>query len=330
MPRQRWRHGGSKLGESGARAFAAPATRWPEAGTAAAALAVSLTTGSATALAQPSEPGRVTASASLTGIGQLDTRLDNGGNFHWSGVVAQAEVTRQFTAGFSAGISARYGYESWHFTAPSSLAATAPWGDIERPALGLRFSQQITPQVAVFAAPEIEWSHESGASASNAKNFGAVLGATNAFAPTLVLGAGVGVFRQIDTTRVFPYLIVHWQIDDSWRLSNPFQAGPAGGAGLELVRRLDAQWELAGGASYRDYRFRLRADGPAPEGIGRNHGIPVFARLTRQLGPTGHLDLYAGAVTGGKLSVLDSSGATMSSSSYHPAPLLGLSATLKF
>jgi hypothetical protein len=113
-------------------------------------------------------------------------------------------------------------------------------------------------------------------------------------------------------------------------VSNPFQAGPAGGAGLELVRALGSQWELAAGASFRDYRFRLRDDGPAPGGIGRNEGVPVFARLTRQLGPRGHIDLYAGAVTAGKLRVLDAHGATLSSSSYHPAPLLAASATLNF
>ena len=269
-------------------------------------------------------------SASLTGIGQLDARLDQGGKFSWNGVLVQGSASRQFTAEFSAALSLRYGYESWHFDEPSALGTVAPWGHINRPAVGFRIAQQIAPQLGVFIAPELEWSYESGASASDAKTFGAVFGATQYFSPTLVLGVGAGVFRQIDKTRVFPLLIVNWQIDDHWRVSNPFQAGPAGGAGLELVRALGSQWELAAGASFRDYRFRLRDDGPAPGGIGRNEGVPVFARLTRQLGPQGHVDLYAGAVTAGKLRVLDATGATLSSSSYHPAPLLAASATLNF
>ena len=320
---------GNSFEEAGTAVCPTAARRWLGL-VAELATATVLATPATAALAQTAAPGEVSASASLTGIGQLDARLDQGGDFSWNGAIVRVEATQQFTPEFSAAISLRYGYERWEFDTPSALGAVAPWGRINRPAVGFRLTQRIGPQVSVFVAPEIEWSYESGASASDAKNFGAVLGATKFFSPTLVLGLGAGVFRQIDKTRVFPLLIVHWQIDDDWRVSNPFQAGPAGGAGLELVRALGAQWELAAGASFRDYRFRLRADGPAPGGIGRNQGIPMFARLTRQLGPQGHIDLYAGAVGAGKLRVLDAAGATLSSSDYHPAPLLALSATLNF
>lgn len=316
--------------EAGAAACPRGARRRPGGLVAELATAVALAAPATTALAQTAAPGEVSMSASLTGIGQLDARLDQGGNFSWNGAIVQAQAAQQFTPEFSAAIALRYGYERWQFATPSALGAVAPWGEINRPAVGFRLSQRISPQVGVFVAPELEWSYESGASASAAKNYGAVLGATKFFSPTLVLGLGAGVFRQIDKTRVFPLLIVNWQIDDNWRVSNPFQAGPAGGAGLELVRALGPQWELAAGASYRDYRFRLRTDGPAPEGIGRNQGVPVFARLTRQLGRQGHIDLYAGAVAAGKLRVLAATGATLSSSNYHPAPLLALSATLNF
>ena len=309
---------------------AMPARRRRECFALEMATAIVFATTASAAFAQPTTTDQVSLSTSLTGIGQLDAGLDQGGHFSWNGVVVHGTATRQFTPQFSAAIALRYGYESWHFDTPSALGAAAPWGHVNRPAVGFRFSQQVAPQVGVFVAPEIEWSYESGASASDAKSYGAVFGATRFFSPTLVLGLGAGVFRQIDKTRVFPLLIVNWQIDDQWRVGNPFQAGPAGGAGLELVRALGAQWELAAGASFRDYRFRLRDNGPAPDGIGRNEGVPVFARLTRQLGPRGHIDLYAGAVTAGKLRVLDANGATLSSSSYHPAPLLAASATLNF
>ena len=329
MPTQRRCHRNSPA-ETGA-AMHAPSWRRRSAFVALeATTAIALATTASAALAQAAAPGQVSMSASLTAIGQLDSRLDQGGNFSWNGVVVQGGATRQFTPEFSAGISLRYGYESWQFDTPSALGTVAPWGHVNRPAVGFRMAQQVAPQLGVFIAPEFEWSYESGASASDAKNFGAVFGATQYFSPTLVLGIGAGVFHQIDKTRVFPLLIVNWQIDDNWRVNNPFQAGPAGGAGLELVRSLGSQWELAAGASVRDYRFRLRHDGPAPDGIGRNEGVPVFARLTRQLGKQGHIDLYAGAVTGGKLRVLDANGATLSSSSYQAAPLLAASATLSF
>jgi hypothetical protein len=84
--------------------------------------------------------------------------------------------------------------------------------------------------------PQIEWDYESGASAGNAKNLGAVIGVTKVFSPTLVLGLGAGVFRQIDETKVFPFIIINWQIDDKWRLSNPLPAGPAGGGTFREYR----------------------------------------------------------------------------------------------
>ena len=99
---------------------------------------------------------------------------------------------------------------------------------------------------------------------------------------------------------------------------------------LELVYAIDTQWEIAGGATYREYRFRLQGDGPTPDGIGRNQGIPVFARLTRKLGTQGRIDLYAGAIAGGELRVLNANGSTAASSDYKVAPLLGLTAALNF
>jgi len=157
-----------------------------------------------------------------------------------------------------------------------------------------------------------------------------VVGATKVFSPKLILGLGAGVFRQIDETKVFPFVIVNWQIDDKWRLTNPLRAGPAGGAGLELAYALDANWELAGGGTYREYRFRLKDDGPVPGGIGENRGIPLFARLSRKLGQKGRVDLYAGAVVGGRLEVTSADGNTTISSDYRAAPLFGLTAAMDF
>jgi len=294
------------------------------------ATALLLGTTASVALAQGAKPGDVSGSASISAVTQLNTGLDGGGNFSWAGGIAQGEIKRQFTPEFSAGFSLRYGYESWHFDTPSALGATAPWGSINRPGVGLSFGYQATRDIGVFVTPQIEWNYESGASTGNAQNYGAVVGAAKLFSPTLYLGLGAGVYRQIDKTVAFPFLIVNWQIDDKWRVNNPFQAGPAGGAGLELVYALNPDWELAGGAAYRAYRFRLRSDGPTPDGIGRNQGVPLFLRLTTKPAAQARIDFYAGAVAGGQLRVLDANGSTVSSSDYKLSPLLGITAALNF
>ena len=155
-------------------------------------------------------------------------------------------------------------------------------------------------------------------------------GVTKVFSPTLVLGLGAGVFRQIDETKVFPFLIVNWKLSDSLRVANPFAAGPMGGAGLELVYAYDDNWEIAGGAAYRSYRFRLKDGGPTPGGVGENRFMPLFARISRKLTPQTTIGLYAFASLGGRLTVVDANGNDRYRSDYSVAPGLALSLAHRF
>jgi hypothetical protein len=292
--------------------------------------ALALLAASSLASAQRLAPGEVSTTVNLTAVTQLDTDLDKGGQFSWSGADVQLAVTRQFTPAVSAGITARYGSERWSFDKPNAFGPQAPWTDIRRPSIGFNVGYAAAPDLALFVAPQFEWAYESGASASDSHSFGAVLGATKFFSPTLFVGLGLGAFRQIDSNKYFPFVIVNWQITDEWRLSNPLRAGPAGGAGLELSYVWSQGWEAGVGAAYREYRFRLSSDGPTPNGIGQNQGVPVFARVTRSFGPTGQVDLFAGMVTGGKLQVDNAAGSTVQSSGYGSAPLIALTGTIKF
>jgi hypothetical protein len=296
-----------------------------------AGFAIALLVASSAAAAQaPAAPGEVSSSFNLTGLSQLSTKIDDGGRFRWNSVNLGGSVTRQFTPELSLGVNARYIAEYWSFDTPTAFGAAAPWTDILRPSLGLSLGYRLAPDLSMFVAPQVEWAYESGASAADGLNYGAVVGVTKVFSPTLFVGFGLGAFRQIDRMQYFPFIIVNWRIDDAWRLSNPLQAGPAGGAGLELAYTWSDDWELAGGAAYRDYRFRLRSDATTPNGLGQNSGAPVFARLTRKFGPEAQVDLYMGAVVGGRLKVRNEAGSTVQSSNYSPAPFVALSGTISF
>lgn len=296
----------------------------------ARAAALGLLAVAVSAHAQRAAPGDVTTTLNATVVGQTNTDIDGGGSFDWVGARVGIDVRRQFTPALSLGFNAAYGSENWSFDSPNAFGPVAPWGNVLRPSIGLSLSYALAPDLSMFVAPQLEWSYESGASASQGQNYGAVFGVNKVFSPTLFAGVGVGVFRQIDDTRYFPFFIVNWKITDQWRLSNPVQAGPAGGAGLELVYDFGGGWELAGGAAYRDYRFRLRSDAPVPNGLGRNTGIPVFAKLTHKFGPAAQIDLYAGVVANGQLRVLDASGSTVQQSDYGTSPLLALSGSFSF
>jgi len=282
------------------------------------------------ALAQSPAPNAWSSSAAITGLANFDTDLDsNGGSFHWSGAIVNGSLSRDLSPQWSVDFNLGYQYERWSFSSPSAFGADAPWGTINRPSVGFSIGYQAREDLNVFVAPQFEWAYETGAS-ENSQSFGAVLGATKIFSKDLVIGIGAAIFRQIDDTEVFPFVIVNWQINDKWKLANPFRAGPAGGAGLELAYAIDDNWELAGGGTYREYRFRLKDSGPNANGIGQNQAIPLFARLTRKIGPNGRLDFYAGAAVAGKLRLRDPDGNTLVTSDYNAAPFVALTLAGEF
>jgi hypothetical protein len=153
---------------------------------------------------------------------------------------------------------------------------------------------------------------------------------SKAYSPDVLVGLGISAFRRVDKTQVLPFFIVNWKISDKWRMKNPFEAGPAGGAGLELVYSPDDRWEFAPGITYRNYRFRLATDAPTPSGIGENSFIPLFMRVSRKLTKDARLDFYGAIVTGGKLRVDTENGDGLYSDNYKIGPALGATLVVNF
>ena len=282
------------------------------------------------ALAQTPKPGEVAASASLSGVHQFDTDLDHGGDFRWAAGIASGSVTRAFTPEFSARLALRYDFEDWKFSHPVQFGGAEPWSHLNAPNISVDLRYAVGSDLVIGVSPLFGWAFESGAKASDALTYGAIFAATRVFTPSLTLGLGVGVIRQIDETKVFPFLIVDWKISDRWRLANPFPAGPAGGAGLELVYAPDDHWEFAGSGAYRSTRYRLDSAGAAPGGVGENRFSPLFARVARNFGAQTKVDLYAGVALRGRLLVADASGATVARDDYSTAPLIGLTLAHRF
>lgn len=294
----------------------------------AALLLAALATSS---FAQGLLPGEVSTALSISGINQFTTDLDQGGEFDWRGVQFGGNVTRQFTPAFAAGISLRYDRQDWHWEQPAGFGGIAkPWSTLNNPLIGINLSYVPAPGWRLGFNPVVEWNGESGADSSESLSYGAVLSATRTFSPELVLGLGIGVFRQIDEDKVFPILLVNWKISDRLRLVNPLPAGPAGGAGLELTYAFAEGWEIGGGGSYRSYRFRLKDDGPVPDGIGENRFSPAFARISYSFDAATRADLYLAALLNGKLSLSSANDRSLHSDQYETAPTLGLTLSHRF
>jgi hypothetical protein len=291
-------------------------------------IALALGTLSAAVVAQPRQaPGETSVSVGVTGLNQFNTRIVDSGSFNWWDASANVNVTRQVTSAFSAGVSARYNYQKWSW---SGLDGQAPWTSINTPGLGMNFGYSPSPEWRLGFAPSIEWSGETGTGTGGTATYGAVMSVARTFSKDLTLGVGAGVFRQIDQTKVFPYLLVNWNITDKLRLSNPLPAGPSGGAGLELSYALSDRWTLGGGGAYRTYRFRLNENSPVANGIGQNSFVPVFARLSYAIDRTSRVDLYAAATTAGRLSATDSTGTTQFSTNYQTGFAMALSFSKRF
>jgi hypothetical protein len=285
---------------------------------------------SAQAVAQGLPPGTTTSSASLSALFLLKTDLDDRGSYSWGGARVAGGVLHQFTPQIAGGFSAVYEYQSWTFSDPVAFGGVAPWKNVNRPRLEGTFLYAPAPDWVLGFIPSIGWSFESGASTGDALEYGAVFTAAKVFSPTLTLGLGAAVFHEIFETKVYPFPVIDWQIDEHWKVSNPFEAGPAGGAGVELIYAFNDKWEMAAGGSYRSYVFRLSQDGPVGNGIGQNNFVPVFLRVSYHADKATQLDFYAAALTGGKLTVKNASGDDLSNDPYKTAPALGLTLQTRF
>ena len=274
--------------------------------------------------------GTTVPSGGVAAYYEFETGLDQGGEFSVTGVLASLDVLHQFTPAFAAGISVRYGYEDWDFNGTPGAFGNTPWGDIHRPSVGFVFTYAPDDDLRFLAVPTVQWAYERGASTGDALMGGAIFAATRRFSPTLSLGLGVGVFDELDKTQVFPFVLVDWQINERLRLGNPFRAGPAGGAGLELAYTFSDAWEVAAGGTWRSYRYRLDRDGPYPDGIGESRGVPLFLRTSYSVTRDARLDFLAGVVVGGKLKVMDRNGNDIAEDDYDAAPIVGITLRTRF
>jgi hypothetical protein len=274
----------------------------------------------------------IRSSVSVVGINQFNTDLNSGGGFSWSYAGASVGLVNSISPITTIGVSLRYESEFWNWNNMQSynLGGKNPWTTILTPGVSFSYSHKLESDWRLNLIPTIESSAEQGASMNNSLTYGAIVNAAKQLSPTLNLGLGTGVFRQIDTNRVFPFLVIDWKITDRWNLNNPFPGGPAGGAGLELSYAVTPKFKVSGGAAYRSYRFRLNNSGPYAGGVGQNRFVPVFARFSYAFDRTTLLDLYTIANVGGSVSATDVNGNTALTTNYKTAPAIALNFIKRF
>lgn len=267
---------------------------------------------------------------SVTPIWDGETDLDRGGEFDVVRASVRAGATRDFSRDFRGGVTFNYDYDDYSFTRPAAFGGVAPWGTVQRFGFALPMQFALQDGWGVSVAPSFDWFRENGADTGESLVWGAVVAVSRRFADGSMIGLGVAAFDQLDETDVLPVILVDWRFGGNWRIGNPLASGPTGPAGLELAYQFDNGWSLGVGGALRKVRFRLAEDGPVPNGIGEERGVPIFLRASHSFGPQFSLDLYAGVITGGRLRVETSSGNLVSEDDYDPAPLLGVTFSGRF
>jgi hypothetical protein len=280
----------------------------------------------------PPQNSGTKAMVSVVGINQFNTSLNSGGNFNWSYASASLGLINNVSPATTLGVSLRYESQFWNWGSMQGygLSDKKPWSTILTPSISFLYSHHLDSDWKLNLAPTIESTGEQGTKIGDSLTYGAIVNASKQLTPTLNLGLGTGVFRQIDTNRIFPFLVIDWKITDRWNLNNPFPGGPAGGAGLELTYAVSPQFRVSGGAAYRSYRFRLNSSSAYADGVGQNKFIPIFAKFSYAFDRTTLLDFYTIANVGGSISAINANGNTVLNTNYKTAPAIALNFIKRF
>lgn len=286
------------------------------------------------ASAQPREEGfggdAAAFSVGMAPMYQFASDLRGGGDVSVRRIFLRFDGNRRLSGSTGAGLGLGYEYDDYRFSGTTFFTGPPPWSDVHRLALHGRVFHRIDPSWSIVAAPSVQFSREDGAGWSDAVGYGGFLSAVRRVRPGFTIGFGGGVFYALERVRFFPFVFFDWQITDRLRLGNPIRPGPTGPGGLELSCDLGDGWQSAVGVAYRSNRFRLRDDGVVPGGIGEERALPVWGRLSYEAGRNLFLDLRAGVMLGGELSIEDSEGNRVGSDRYDPAPFTALSAVARF
>jgi hypothetical protein len=268
------------------------------------------------AMGPPSSNGfSLTASA----YSLMDSSLDSGAD--WSMNSFRLKVDRQWNPDENNRVTLglAYEYQDHGFTDGQQL-----WESVQVPEISLSWMRRLNQDWSLLLAPSLQVPMEKGADTGDALRFGGFFAFNRNYSRNLQIGFGAGIFTGLEDSKVFPLLMVRWQIDEQWYLGNPFAPGPMGPAGLEIGYQQSKSWSLAMGSVYRSNRFALDDKGMYADGFGEVEGVALFIRSSHDLEEAGELHIYAGTLLAGELILDDERGTTQASTDFDPSLLIAI------
>lgn len=188
----------------------------------------------------------------------------------------------------------------------------------------VRFFAPIDEDWSWFVGGNVNVSGEPDVDVGDAVTFGGLAGARYRVNERLALSFGVaGRSRLEDSALFIPLLGVEWKVSDRVTLSTE-------GTGLRVAAKLDEAFTVALSGGWESREYRLRDDGPLPDGVARDARVPIAVSLDYAPSRTFRLSVFAGAVVWQEFQFDDRDGDEISETNTDPAPFVGISGTFSF
>lgn len=279
---------------------------------------------------QPSGPD-ITWTVRAGALHQFESDIDDGGAFslsHYKGGVSariQASAKTVLTA------SLNYDRYSFDFSDTGRFGGD-PWDGVNEFSASLLLNQQLDEHWGLIALGNISIAAEQGADEGDAFTGGGGLGLSYRFNSSLTLGVGAMVRTRLeDDPRILPLVQLYWQIDEDLMLrAGQVDIAAALGPGVDLGWRLNESWQLGAGVRWRSIRFRLDDEDIAPDGVGEEQAVPLYARLSYTFGRRSSVFLFGGAAFGGSLEIDNEHGREVFDEDYDAAPFIGIGGVIRF
>lgn len=266
----------------------------------------------------------------LTPLGTPQFDFDQGGKARLESLQASFGISHDLNQQHNVGLNIQLARETWRFE-QSPWKVAEPWQQLERVTFSVPYRYNTQSGWFFTVAADASNSKEKNADAKESWIYGMNASVAHAFSPTLLLGIGAGVYRQLEKTSGFPFLMVNWKITPNLTLANPFSVGPVGPAGLELSWALSPQFDLGLGGAMRQFQYRLAKSNPlAADGVLEEQYAPLFLHAAYKLHPSWRIDAYTGVAAGGKFTILDRDGNELSSEKAKKIPFFGLALNGRF
>ena len=256
---------------------------------------------------------------------------DVDGDFSVNRWFISAGITYAWNRRNSIGLTAGGGSSKYDFDDLTGIGDGNPWEEIEDTRLSLVGRFGFGEKGMAIIIPSARYNGEKHSDTSDGRTYGLFAAAAWRINEDLTIGPGIGVFSRLeDGTRVFPILVIDWDISERWNLSTGRGMAASQGPGLTLSYELNPNWSFGIAGRYERVEFRLDENGTTPGGVGRDQSIPLVATVNWEPNRIINLSLFAGMEFSGKLKLKNALDEVVGESDYDPTAIFGGTFVFRF